>query len=102
MIEYIDRENIIKKIKQVYCSDCNSYDGVRCRACGIEDAILQIEAGPAADVAPVVHSEWINHSGGNATCRRCGVRQRAVYDDDNDQNFCGHCGAKMDGGNKND
>lgn len=55
---------------------------------------------PAADVAPVVHSEWINHSGGNATCRLCGVRQRAVYDDYNDQNFCGHCGAKMDGGDK--
>lgn len=65
-------------------------------------AKLQMDAEPAADVAPVVHSEWINHSGGNATCRRCGVRQRAVYDDDNDQNFCGHCGAKMDGGGHGD
>ncbi len=96
--EYIEREDTIEKIKQVYCSDCNSHNGVMCRACQIDDAILQIDAEPAADVAPVVHSEWINRSGGNATCKRCGVRQFYVYDDDGEQNFCGHCGAIMDGG----
>lgn len=50
------------------------------------------------DVAPVVHGEWIHCNAGNATCSHCKTRQKNVYDDDNEQHFCGHCGAKMDGG----
>lgn len=46
---------------------------------------------------PVVHAKWINYMNGNATCSHCKVRQKAVYDDDNEQNYCGHCGAIMDG-----
>lgn len=34
MPEYIDREALIKHIEKTYCADCNSYNGVRCRACG--------------------------------------------------------------------
>lgn len=52
MPEYIDREALIKHIEKTYCADCNSYNGVRCRACGTGDAIDMIE--DAADVAPVV------------------------------------------------
>ena len=54
MTEFIDREATIKRIKEVYCVGCNSYNGVRCRACGTGDAIDIIEDAPAADVAPVV------------------------------------------------
>ena len=46
----------------------------------------------------VKHSEWILHSDGSGTCKICGKRQNNVWDMDNWQNFCGHCGAKMDGG----
>lgn len=98
--EYIDREAAIENIKRVYCTGCNSYNDVMCRACQIDDAILQIDAEPAADVATVVHGEWINCNGGNATCSHCKTRQKNVYDDDNEQRFCGHCGAIMDGGGK--
>ena len=55
MDEFISREATIKRIKKVYCVGCNSYNGVRCRACGTGDAIDIIEDAPAADVAPVVH-----------------------------------------------
>ena len=53
---------------------------------------------PAADVSPVVHAEWIMPMNGNATCSHCRIRSKAVYDDDNEQHYCGYCGAKMDGG----
>lgn len=59
MGECIEREAAINRIKEVYCVGCNSYNGVRCRACGTGDAIDMIEDAPAADVAPVRHGRWI-------------------------------------------
>ena len=74
MDEFISREATIKRIKEVYCIGCNSYNGVRCRACGTGDAIDVIEDAPAADVAPVVHAQSY---GAKGKCprvfRRCGV-----------------------------
>lgn len=64
MAEYIEREKTIKRIQKAYCADCNSYNGVRCRACGIGDAIDMIEDAPAADVAPVVHGHSVDVGGG--------------------------------------
>lgn len=58
MDEFISREATIKHIKEVYCVGCNSYHGVRCRACGTGDAIDIIDDFPDADVAPVVHGRW--------------------------------------------
>lgn len=53
MVECIERESTIKRIQEVYCVGCNSYNGVRCRACGTGDAIDMIEDAPVADVAPI-------------------------------------------------
>ena len=49
MADFISREATIKRIKEVYCVGCNSYHGVRCRACGTGDAIDMIEDAPAAE-----------------------------------------------------
>ena len=49
MAKYISREATIKRIKEVYCAGCNSYHGVRCRACGTGDAIDIIDDFPAAE-----------------------------------------------------
>ena len=53
---------------------------------------------PSADVAPVIHSRWIKTADG-AECENCG--REAVYQIVDDhweyENFCPHCGAKMDG-----
>lgn len=62
MDEFISREATIKRIKEVYCIGCNSYNGVRCRACGTGDAIDVIEDAPTADVAPVVRCKGCKHS----------------------------------------
>lgn len=80
--EYIDRE--------YYCNNICRCPGAEC-----DKTKCTIWIAPAADVVPVVHGEWINCNGGNATCSHCKTRQKNVYDDENEQRFCGHCGAKM-------
>lgn len=99
MAEYIEREATIKRIKEVYCADCNSYNGVRCRACGTGDAIDMIEEAPAADVSPVVHSYWeqkITNDGENiGICHNCKYPVSWFWEQ---AKYCLNCGAKMDGG----
>ena len=105
MAEYFEREATIKRIQEVYCADCNSYNGVRCRACGTGDAIDMIEDAPAADVAPVVHGRWDDSgrytfpSGSPAVrCTNCGCALTESEYRLNNWNYCPVCGAKMDGG----
>lgn len=102
MAEHIEREATIKRIEEAYCADCNSYNGVRCRACGTGDAIDMIEDAPAADVAPVVHGQWEQVKKWATKAKyRCSVCGReimsAVKVNIEKYPYC-HCGAKMDGG----
>lgn len=104
MPEYIEREAVVARIKQTFCFDCDSYNGVKCRACLIDDALLQIEDEPAADVAPVVHGEWI-HNTKREYDYICSVCRGDAPEDRYRNNailtpYCPHCGAKMDGGEK--
>ena len=105
MDEFISREATIKRIKEVYCVSCNSYHGVRCRACGTGDAIDMIEDAPAADVAPVRHGRWVSVAGKrDRICSRC-LRNEPYKNADDDAEvfeFCPHCGAKMDGGDSDE
>ena len=103
MDDYISREATIKRIKEVYCVGCNSYHGVRCRACGTGDAIDIIDDFPAADVAPVVHGHW---EPGNPICPVCGENKFKDLDADIwcdwQPDFCPNCGAKMGGGDSDE
>ena len=106
MTECVEREATIKRIKEVYCVGCNSYNGVRCRACGTGDAIDMIEDAPAADVDPVVHGRWDDSGrytfpGGTTAvrCTNCGCALTESEYHLNNWNYCPVCGAKMDGGN---
>lgn len=47
MDESISREKAIANIKAAYCCGCENYNGVRCRACQIMDAIDVLEDEPA-------------------------------------------------------
>lgn len=47
MSEFIDREKAIENIKAAYCCGCENYNGVRCRACQIMDAMDVLEDEPA-------------------------------------------------------
>lgn len=55
---------------------------------------------PAADVVEVKRGEWKLHPDGSGTCSYCNRTQKSVWDYDNAQNFCGHCGADMRGEEK--
>lgn len=59
MAEYIEREVLMRRIKEIHCAECDSYHGVRCRACWVDDTLDYIDSEPAADVAPVRHGRWI-------------------------------------------
>lgn len=62
------------------------------------ESVLQIiDTQPTVDAAPVKTGKWKLHINGSGTCDQCRTTQRAVWDYDNWQNFCGHCGAQMIG-----
>ena len=104
MVEYIEREALMRRIKEIHCAECDSYHGVRCRACWVDDTLDYIDRESAADVAPVRHGVWIKESDGGTRCSVCNKRVRYVtggwYEpvDLSDMPYCPKCGAKMDGG----
>ena len=79
MSEYIDREAALMKLMQDGCSAKN---------------LQSISDIPAADVAPVVHAQWIEDESGIIICPECkrGYNLIAKF-----TNYCPACGAKMDG-----
>lgn len=88
MAEYIEREAFIETVK-----DIPMWGSV---------AAMFADSIPAADVAPVVHARWIIRSDKGIVsmthpymCSRCWRVEM------NKEPYC-NCGAKMDGGLKND
>lgn len=61
-----------------------------------------LAAAPAADVAPVIHAQWIGSKYDPETgdymekCSHCGVFSREYW-----KPHCSECGAKMEGGDSN-
>ena len=83
MAEYIDREKLLRDIDHYHVSDGKFQHWVE----------IQL----AADVAPVMHGEWIGKPISGYSSVRCS-NCRTVYSDNNGRwNCCPHCGAKMDG-----
>nr|DAD75818.1 MAG TPA: zinc-ribbon protein [Siphoviridae sp. ct37J14] len=82
MAEYIKREDALT---------------ITTRTCGdYAAAWSEIRKLPAADVAEVVHGEWIPCDNGGYYCSHCDTRIAFRLG----QWFCSNCGAKMDGGAK--
>lgn len=105
MAEYIEREALMRRIKEIHCAECDSYHGVRCRACWVDDTLDYIDSEPAADVAKVRHGRWDDSgrytfpSGNTAVrCTNCGCALTESEYRLNNWNYCPVCGAKMDGG----
>lgn len=62
---------------------------------------------PAVDAAPVVHGKWVHLDPRvcatiSGRCSRCGWDAHYYEDDVADMPYCPNCGARMDGGKKND
>ena len=108
MAEYIEREAFIEQKRKQYCSDCDRRKGMKngkykalydigeapCRACGIDDALNDVEDFPAADVRPVVHGKWEEEdSASNRWAFRCSICGGGPVG--RKFNFCPNCGADM-------
>lgn len=104
MTEYITKD-------QAYLCMLENWDGDMLPG-DYDDLLREI---PPADVAPVVHGEWIGTWGdgyaedeeGNPQivyeefeCSRCGCVHHA--DGEPEWDYCPNCGARMDGGESND
>ena len=59
MPRYIDADAAVEEARLAYCKDCNSYNGVMCRACAFDDAMSFIEDYPTADVVPKAGVEML-------------------------------------------
>ena len=93
MAEYIEREAALKKQIGVVVYDEGGWDA-NVRAVPVED----IEAIPAADVAPVVHGRWVHGEHYPSYCSICGEVSPMDCEGERfyDSNYCPNCGAKMD------
>lgn len=95
MGEYIEREKFAEKLKEHL--RCTSKGSVLEAAFA---AMLQdLEELPAADVAPVEHSSWVQvNSTQEHYCNECGADYDLYAYCKGFYNYCPNCGAKMDGG----
>ena len=100
MAEYIEREALMRQIKEIHCAECNSYHGVRCRACWVDDTLDYIDSEPAADVAPVRHGRWIlDEKRYVIYCSECSAPVSYypnIKDVREENHYCPSCGCKMD------
>lgn len=92
MAEYIEKNVAIARVTALEI-------GNPCAT--MTDAKRQIADTRPADVAPVVHGQWVSVAGKrDRICSRC-LRNEPYKNADDDAEvfeFCPHCGAKMDGG----
>lgn len=105
--EYIEREEIIKRIKlriDDYSRDCNSFAPKMVLA--YKEFLYMVENLPTADVQEVRHGENVTpfHPADEFICSECGIAFKEIseyiIEDDVYREFyfkfCPNCGAKMD------
>ena len=54
MDDLISRSELMQAIKRQYCTDFDSYDGLRCRACHADDMLSLVDDVLSVDAVPVV------------------------------------------------
>ncbi len=116
MAKYIDADKVFKALNRIR----GEYEKEDCTYAEmyIVDMVLRLVEGevdetPAADVRPERHGEWVwgrfDGKGYPVWCSECGVRfignsNPAEWLKYPEHQYCGNCGAKMDGkdGESND
>ena len=94
MAEYIKREAAVTSVLRMRKPE-NSVAQNRMLSI-IQMDMLKL---PAADVAPVVHARWIDDGRGIIICPECKRGYNLVP---KFTNYCPACGAKMDGGDRDE
>lgn len=97
MSRYIDADKLIAEYDRVHIGPAGG-------------ARKLMEDAPTADVVEVKHGEWIYHEcvssyegaiSGYSCSECCIFVDEEIFDADSfHKDFCGNCGAKMDGGNQ--
>ena len=77
------------------CDDCAQLEDTKCELSG-EYICLSVQNAPTVEAIPVVHGHWIYKKNGWAECSECHHDFLGVYDLENSDAYCRHCGAKMD------
>ena len=112
----IDAEELLIKLQwhcDLNCPYTETQRDVMCNACFLGDAKDYIDSMPTIDAEPIRHGEWradeMSYTVGEVWCSVC---KTEYYIDDlynvgenaqNDlPNYCPHCGAKMDEGDKDE
>lgn len=92
MAEYIEREQALDVINLAdFIADEH---GLLLYADSVQASLLDI---PSADVVPVEHGHWIVQRGNYNEEFECSVCRHISKDGGN---YCGNCGARMDGGKR--
>lgn len=114
MSDYISRGEFAASCEGRYCAPCKEQgenaNGVRCRACWVDDMLSEVLDAPAADVEPVRRGKWnIRVSDERTLCLECSECGRKVdninlhrllifgeYGEACQRYPYCHCGAKME------
>ena len=100
MAEYIEREALERSLNERLNRLFKLHGRHDHYVQGFDDCVGRVEEFPAADVAPVVHGEWIVCGDGDNVpwmCSHCGRTTASKYKIAYGK-YCPNCGAKMDGG----
>lgn len=96
----IDADKVLD-IVAAYCPD----DDGSCSKAGIDlrEMLDEIEALPEIDAEPVKHGKWIEtNDETKKRCSECDVIHLIAQYPHGNANYCPNCGAKMNGGEKNE
>ena len=102
MAEYIMRDDLLNYIgsNPIWNGDPSQYE-THCAVCLVLSALRNyVEAFESADVEEVRHGKWEKQQNSKEKCSECGcgVVFQIVYGRWEYENYCPHCGAKMDKG----
>ena len=91
----IDSDALLNDMGKRYCKPCRAdkkdYNGVKCRACWVGDAIGEI------DGATTIGTEACAHYFKCSNCKYTVPYRKAVLiSGKREYNYCPHCGARMD------
>ena len=101
MVDCISRPAFIADCEGRYCVPCKEQgkdsNGMKCRACWVDDMLSEVMDAPAADVEPVRHGRRKRYS---TTMMECSLYNKHTAR--HKFNYCPSCGSKMDLEEEND
>lgn len=101
MAEYIEREKVYEMLNSLGGCGAEPESWADGWDKAIDTAIAELNKIPTADVRPIIHGKWIELPRTRISnlvdfkCSVCGGNM--CMSDDCELEWCGRCGAKMDG-----